>query len=111
MSNSLTVIVSVGFSAKIHTSPEQTASPFHFSQTQPRLGFMQTNFMKRISTFHSYISIRISIFLFSAVIVFLCPKLDAQVQQAWVARYDNGIADGAAQALEMTSDGETEIFM
>jgi Beta-propeller repeat len=51
-------------------------------------------------------------FLFAFLVLFsgqlLCP---AQVQQAWVAKYNNGILNGTNQAVKMVLDGTGNIYV
>jgi hypothetical protein len=46
-----------------------------------------------------------------AVIFISCPTLDAQIQQAWVARYNNGITNGTHQAVKMALDPAGNIYV
>jgi hypothetical protein len=41
----------------------------------------------------------------------ICLSCSAQIQQAWVARYDNGIANGNHQGLKMALDSTGNIYV
>ncbi len=41
---------------------------------------------------------------------FLIPVASAQIQQAWVARYNNGILDGTNQAVKIALDGAGNLY-
>ena len=51
--------------------------------------------------------------LFGTLIILLLASCDAfaQIQQAWVARYNNGIANGTNQAVKMTLDAAGNIYV
>jgi hypothetical protein len=40
-----------------------------------------------------------------------CFSATAQIQQAWVARYDNGITNGTNQAVKMSLDSSGNIYV
>ena len=49
---------------------------------------------------------------FCSVLVFLLPLVGAaQIQRAWVARYNNGITNGTNQALKMALDSAGNIYV
>jgi hypothetical protein len=46
-----------------------------------------------------------------AAIFISCATLDAQIQQAWVAHYNNGITNGTNQAVKMVLDPAGNIYV
>ncbi len=49
--------------------------------------------------------------LFLLPFAFLIQNAPAQIQQAWVARYNNGIANGTNQAVKMSLDSSGNIYV
>jgi hypothetical protein len=49
--------------------------------------------------------------LFSLLIVLITISASAQIQQAWVAKYNNGITDGTSQAVKMVLDNTGNIYV
>ncbi len=49
--------------------------------------------------------------LFLLPFAFLTSVAPAQIQQAWVARYNNGILDGTNQAVKIAIDGNGNIYV
>src|ERR1700733_12577930 len=46
-----------------------------------------------------------------ALFLMVCNDCTAQIQQAWVARYNNGIANGTNQAVKMALDAGGNIYI
>lgn len=46
-----------------------------------------------------------------ATVLFVCDCASAQVQQAWVARYNNGITNGTNQVVKMALDSNGNIYV
>jgi hypothetical protein len=67
--------------------------------------------MKRVFGLKTYASARLGI-LFSSVVMFVSfQKVSAQIQEAWVAHYNNGITNGTNQALKMVLDSAGNIYV
>jgi hypothetical protein len=43
--------------------------------------------------------------------IFLNSKCEAQIQQAWVARYNNGITNGTNQAVKTALDASGNVYV
>src|SRR5665213_2149579 len=105
MCNPRTPIASAGLWAAIRMSPPTWLRCLSSPTRRPPPSTSTTDFMKlKPGTWNLRWAV-------VALAIIMCNDCAAQIQQAWVARYNNGITNGTNQAVKMALDTADNIYV